>query len=414
MQRNDSNTFTIRVFNKEYYDKAFDEIRKIPISWFPSRITEFIRKKLSSNIFLVNPLEKETLTSLLVYRARVLKKGEQVDENKVSHFSYPPKKIGDRILAMGRANRIGQQVFYGTIDKHTAIIEVSDNIIENDSIVYISTWEIKDVEKHTNMKVLFSGLSVDKDSYAAVFMRMVENNFNKAFQNMPEPHRTNFYYAQKKYQELFTSTGKKFYHISSSIVHDVFVRYLKQKVNVPIIAYPSVAKKKESINFAIRKDFVDSHLRLKQIDKVRVTSIKNEEITFTGLKRAIVKDGKIVWLKLDVQIEDINYKSVSLYTEVPEEPKRFVHVQDNEKLLCCCDKHFFSAKHYVENMLKLTTEQIIHKLTHSIPIADFDEKATLKYHMAIPTQQDIFIKTTEKMNPIYFIGLNINCNLEYR
>lgn len=406
--------FTIEVFTKEYYDEVFEKIVKIPANWYPSKITEFIRKKMFSRIFMVLPIKAELLKSFEIYRARVLSEGEQIDENNISSFSYPPRKINGKLIKMGRVNRKGQQVFYGSVDKHTTIIELDSLINLDESVVYISTWGIKNVETGVNMKAIFSGLNVDKDSYSAVFTRMVDNGFKKIFQNIPEPHLENLHYAQKKYQELFTSSGKKLYHISSSIAHEIFVRYMKQKVNVPIIAYPSVAKKKESINFAIKKKFVDSHLYLKRIDKVLITSIKNEELNYKGLRRAIVENDKIKWLNLDVQVEPINYESVFLYLEESKEPKRHIHIQDNDKLLSCCENHSFSAKHYIENMMKLSEEQIIHYLTNSIPIDDFEKKTKLNYLMAIPPNQDIFIKTTEKLNPVYFIGLNIDFTLEYK
>lgn len=407
------NKFTIEVFSKEYYDKAFDEIKKIPSSWNPSKITRYIREKLSSSIFFVQQQDKQVIESLSLHRARVMNKGEVIDENDISNFRYPPRKINGKMLAMGRANRTGQQVFYSSIDKHTTIVELQPYINKNESIVYISTWGIKNIKKKINMKLLFSGLSVDKDSYAEVFRKSVERGFNKLFQQMPEPHKQNLFYAQKKYQELFTSEGEEYYHISSSIIHDIFVRYLEQKADVPIVAYPSVAKKKESINFAIRKDFFDKHMYLKRVDKIIVKSIEKEEINMTGIGRAVEENGKLKWLKLKVTLAPINYKSVYLYIEASDKPTRFLHVQDYDMLLKCCEEHSFSAQHYLENMRKLSKQQISEAVTKSIPVPDFDKKHEGNYLMVIPTEGEIFLKTDKKMVPIYFIGINVEFTLEY-
>jgi hypothetical protein len=404
---------TIEVFTKDYYDKAFEQIKQVPLSWNPSKITRFIREKLSSSIFLVQQQEKKVIESMSLYRARVMKEGEVIDEDDISNFRYPPRRINGKMLPMGRANRTGQQVFYASIDKHTTIVELQPYISKNESIVYLSTWGIKDIDEIVNMKLLFSGLSVDKDSYAEIFRKSVERGFNHLFQQMPESQRKNLFYAQKKYQELFTSEGEEYYHISSSIIHDIFVRYKQQRVNVPIVAYPSVAKKKESINFAIRKDFFDKHIYLKRLDKIIVKSIAKEEIEMTGIGRAIEEGGKLRWLKLKVTIKPINYKSVSLYIESAEEPKKYLHVQDNDELLRCCEKHAFSAKHYLENMRKLSAHQISEAVTKTIPVADFDEKHEGIHHMAIPTEGGIFLKTDKKMVPIPFVGINVEFTLEY-
>lgn len=409
-----SDKFTIKIFSKEYYDKAFEEIKQIPKTWPPSKVTEFVRKKLSSSIFLVQQQDKNAIESINLHRARVMEMGQVIDENDISNYHYPPRKRKNgKMLPMGRANRIGQQVFYASIDKHTTIIELQPDIIQNESIIYLSTWGIKDIERSVNMKLLFSGLSVDKDSYAEIFSKSMEQGFNQLFQQMPEPHKSNLSYAQKKYQELFTSEGDEYYHISSSIVHDIFVKYLKQKVNVPIIVYPSVAKKKESINFAIRRDFFDKHIYLKRVDKIIVKSIAKEEINMTVIERAIVENAKLKWLKLRVTIKPINYKSISLYIESKENPEKFYHIQDNDNLLRCCEKHTFSAQHYLENMRKLSMKEIMNTVTKTIPVADFDERYEGVYHMATNTVQDIFFQSTKGMIPIYFIGINIEFTLEY-
>ena len=51
LNNSSNNKLTIEVFSREYYDKAFDEIEKIPSTWSPSKITAFIRYEIEySNI----------------------------------------------------------------------------------------------------------------------------------------------------------------------------------------------------------------------------------------------------------------------------------------------------------------------------------------------------------------------------
>jgi hypothetical protein len=76
LNNSSNNKLTIEVFSKEYYDKAFDEIEKTPSNWYPSKITEFIRKKLNTRISLVLPIKKELFKTYEIHRARVLKDGE--------------------------------------------------------------------------------------------------------------------------------------------------------------------------------------------------------------------------------------------------------------------------------------------------------------------------------------------------
>ncbi|MBA3704728.1 MAG: hypothetical protein H0W84_02175 [Bacteroidetes bacterium] len=246
-----------KIYPKAEYDKIFEEIKAIPVDWEPQKIVNFIKEKINFPLTFAHELSEEMLSKFPIYRARVQKVGEKkIDENDVKEFSYQPNP---ELCEMRRCNRKWQQVFYGAGDENTAIYESKKDIIVGESIVYLSNWEIKECSEPVLMHMLFYGLPEDTDNYASIMSTSLNKSILEMFQNIREEVRECLFYYLKKYQELFTSSNEQYYHISSSIIHEIFeelsTKQISNKndrfVNMPIVSYPSVAKYRTTVNFVL-------------------------------------------------------------------------------------------------------------------------------------------------------------------
>lgn len=398
--------------DKKDCDLIFEEIKQIPNYWSPKRITDKIHEKLSLTLILGRLIEKETIKAIPIYRLRIPKPGEKFDETMLSEFSYPPKKF----CKMQRCNRNGEQVFYASADPHATFLELSDGV-KPGTIAYISKWGIKEEAENFFMRFLFYGIPEDEKNYASIMANGMQEEFHKIFKNMPDMPRDSLSYIQKKFQELFTAKGKEYYHISSAIVRHMFVNGRKKNpnFNMPVIAYPSVAKDKKGVNFVFRKDFVDKYFYLKYIDKVIVNSVEMDKVNHSPISRGIMVDGKIKWMKFRISIDKIDYDSAILSNdEFPNESANLIPIKSNEEVLSCCPEHRFSLKSYLHDT-NINDDFLLNAI-RDVPMQGLDnENSDTRPNMFfLKVEHDLFYNQNfGEEGRVKFIGVPVTYKLEY-
>jgi hypothetical protein len=355
--------------SKEAYDKLFNDIYNISKDLPPEEIVSQIQQKITLALLWIRTMNRDALENFPLYRIRVQRVGEIINENKISEFYYPPNP------AIGRANIAGQQVFYASADPHTPFHEKKDEIKVGKSVVYASYWGIRNCPEEVHMRSLFFGVPVnEKKDYASIMAEGLNEQAEKYFDQIPEEARDLFAYCQRLYTELFIIDSKDYYHLSSAIAHDTFVSALKQKADVPIITYPSVAKDKRAINFVIRKDFADKYLYLKHVDKMLVTDLGEETVKCTPITRGYVKNGEIEWRTIKVKVEKVHYEEAWICTEKLGRP-----LQPGECLTNCCIKHKVSLEEFMKK--NNLTEDFLAKGITEIPEGLIDSVLSVSQKM---------------------------------
>lgn len=388
------------VYSKAYYDEAFEEIKKIPYSTSVNDINNFIRHKLGIIIYQYLEHTGVGIEQFPIYRVRSVSKEEQINETQSSEFHYPPIEY----CSLGRCNRQGFQVFYSSGDFNTPFIESQDRINVNESTVYLSKWQIKPELKTIKVYYFFLGIDTDLKNHAAIMATGLQENFENHLKNFNNSEKELFIYGQKKLRELFTSETKEYYHITSALAHAVFEELKIKGVNMPIIAYPSVAKSKTSVNFAINKDFVDQYLYVKEIYKGIVTEISKNDVLYSIEAKGYGDSNTniISWKKTKNVLEPINYSDV-VYLFEGEEKMRTL--ENNEWLT------YSNNKIHVEvllNKIGYSKENILRNLDEypiKIDKNNFgDNEEKFEFAIPIKLEEEIFLNKTQQK----LIGLTLH------
>jgi hypothetical protein len=408
MENETENQFTFTVYSdKSEYDKILTEIRQIAKDLPPEEIIRQIQNKFSLGIILGSSLKRENLEMFKFYRARAVDPGESIDETSISQFYYNPTP------KLGRANLEGQPVFYASADKNTPFHELKNQILPQKTIVYLSVWSISGQPDTVYMRNLFLGIPEGKDrSYASIMASGISAKYEQTFSEMSGDLRENFIYGQKKYNEIFTTEGNDYYHVSSAIAYNTLISALKQGVDLPILSYPSVAKEKDSVNFAIRKDFADKYLRLDEVHKVVVKQLNDNSVTFYPISRGLVKNGRVEWKDYDIKITKVHYDLAQITHDPTEPPQGLFKLNKEEPALACCAKHSYSVQQYLEGKgINKLLPEIIRREQINI---DYDHlPTTLNYMVVIPTEKIYLRDNISDSGKITYIGVPVSYTAGY-
>ncbi|MCC6180755.1 MAG: RES family NAD+ phosphorylase [Bacteroidia bacterium] len=393
----EKNQINFKVYSKAKYDRIMKDLLDISKTWGPKKISNYIRKNFSITFMPILPLPQDAIEKFPFYRVRVWNENDTlIDESNPKSFSYPPKKF----MGLGRANRKGMQVLYGAGDEHTAFHEKKKEITQGKSIVYLIKWGIKKEVDSVLMRSLFLGISTEKDSYAAIMSRSLEEGLKEHFEKWPTEAKKLFLYGQKKYNDLFCVEGNQYYHITSSMTYDTFVLGAKQNVHIPIVAYPSVSKDKSSVNFVIRKDFVDKNMYIKEVQKLVVKKFNNNKIETSLIAKGELIDNKIRWKKIKATLKEINYDSVKIILNFNQESLR--NLEQHEKITLCCKNHEMSLKDYLDKN-NINENTIMTQLPNT-EIVTNDKKLPMIVSSVIvaPTEGNLYVSNkimeTEKIS----------------
>lgn len=343
------NQFTLKVYKKEYYDRAFLEIEKLPTSLSPEEINLEISKRMDLTMIPVHMAKKAMLESLDLFRLRIPKPTDIFDDNQIPSFYYPPDC---EIIPQGRANIAKQQVFYASLDGNTPFHELSNQIIPNETICYLSVWGFQNLPEITHVRNLFLGIPPGiEDNLASLMATGLTEQIEQMLSTLPENLSEDFLYGQKKYSALFSSSSE-YYHLSSAIAYNTFISSQEQGASMPILTYPSVAKNKSSVNMAIRKEYADNHLFLKEVYMVVLTEFGEKICKTQVAKKGVVKDGIIKWSQ-----PLFKYEIKNLFYSEDGSRENAKALVDNEFYTTCCFDHKLTIPEVLER-ISITDEKI--------------------------------------------------------
>jgi hypothetical protein len=397
---------SFKVFTKKEYDLFFEEFKQIPKETPPEQIIQQLYNTLRFNVSFLRKWTGTALSNFRFYRIRT-SEVELSDERKGNkqEYSYPPLPN-----KRGRLNAIGTQVFYSSGDAHTTIHETAKQII-SEPFVYLSKWGLKDCVKPFFVNQMFFS-PTDKDSYSAILAQGIRERFDEMVAHLPETERENFAYALELYEDLFTSNGENFYHITAAIASNSFAtsqRIVGTEVivEVPIIAYPSVAKNKTAPNFALRKDFVDKYLCLKEVDQIMITELNEEKVKYNPQKRGVMRDGVLSWIDFNIKLETIHYDKAGYWGCT--EPDKFISLNNPSEisLTSCCKDHGFSIKEYIE--ASGIIERFISEL-NEVPqqLPDFELITKVDFAFRFSPNKDLYnVRDISPTGKIKYIGMPI-------
>lgn len=385
--KNDKNKPSkFNVYSKEYYDNLFEAIRKIPKNISPDEINKFIRENLSVITFHIRQHKKDIIKAFPIYRIRAIDEKTVIDETSICQFCYPPEELA----YIGRCNRDGYQVLYASGDKTTPFYEVK-NIEKDKTVIYLTKWKINESLESVNVYYFFLGIDETADNYASVMASGIKESLDNVLKNFSEEQKEKFLYGQTLFRELFTSEGDEYYHITSAIIHNIFEKAKMQGFDIPIVAYPSVAKNKTAVNFVFRKDFVDENMYLEEIYKGTLSELTDKGVNFTTKGKGKIENGKILWLPLKAKVEQIKFDDILLHIG---ETKTLRKLEANEFLTECCEEHKMGLKEYLEynNITYETMLEYFHKQPVTIDKDNYGaNKEVYDYKIVIDTEGSTFL-----------------------
>ncbi|KZK76882.1 hypothetical protein PsW64_04727 [Pseudovibrio sp. W64] len=189
-------------------------------------------------------------------------------------FSYAPKP---EYCSKGRCNNEGEQVFYGSTSIATCINELKG--IKIGDCVRVGRWEM------TAPLMYINYLTQDPES---------KTKEAKIFNVLAE---------------FFSTEGNKYYEHTIMLTEMAFEAKLRlsqvssEVSQINAIAYPSTLKTGKNpapINMAIRKAFVDGHMKLLYCWHYEVTGISNDSYEVKKVASGDVTDGAIKWTRSEI------------------------------------------------------------------------------------------------------------------
>lgn len=377
-----------QVFSETQYDKIVEELLQITSDWKPEQISKLVSKKFSLTLIPGQPLMKNVVQSFPFYRIRIWNVSQDpIDENDPKEFSYPPDKSK---IKLGRANLAGMQVLYGSGDPHTPFHELKKDIFPEKSVIYMSKWGIKPEAENAIMRNLFLGIPFDdRESYAAIMARAIDEGVKEHLKKWPSDIKEKFLYGQKKYNELFCAEGELYYHVTSAMVHEHFNSDSKNGISIPIVTYPSVAKNRDSVNFAIKKEFVDKFMYIKEVQKIVVKEIKDETINATLLSKGTVVDGKFNWQTIHAKLDNVDYKNAKVVFN--SDAKAATDLKDEDRITTCCKDHGMTIQQFFEKC-NITEQKIIQGFSNTdLGSFEGDFPVTVQRGIIAPTKGNVYL-----------------------
>lgn len=207
------------------------------------------------------------------------------DKFNIDCYSYKrPKKNVER----NRANIKETPVFYCATDPKLAIEESK---FLDTKIVFLSKWNLN-LENERYFPIFY-----ETRNRRSTISNMMNDSISELTKDWDEEPKSWYLNKLKKFTDLFTYDGNKFYNISSAIAHKCLFE-IGQLSKDSILVYPSVSKRGNKFNFAIKPEFVDNKLKcnLTSIAKVQLLGKKINVIS-----QAIIIDNDIYW-------NDFSYK----------------------------------------------------------------------------------------------------------
>jgi len=189
---------------------------------------------------------------IYLYRSRIVsEKPEYLHE-----LTYPPAKY---VTDYGRANDIGQSMFYGSISRNVPYFEMGATA--GDKLV-MSVWK-------TNSKLLLNHIG-----FTETIFKMLRSNRNldsiypfvKGMHNFNDLNELAYNYLAAAFSRKISKDEKYLYKVSVAISKKLLMGDL-----IPGILYPTIAMSGNSDNIVLKPSYVDEHLEFIAVEYIEVT-----------------------------------------------------------------------------------------------------------------------------------------------
>lgn len=212
----------------------------------------------------------------------------------IRFLKYPPQ---NKVTKYGRANLIGQSVFYCTTNPITALNEIKPKIGD---LVTTSTWRQKENDYFLKIIPIFKITSLNTITHNELSVRF-KLGYENALQQYPKE-------VAEQIDELLKFISEGFakdvdynnnYDYALSAYYANKILYDFEKGMIDALIYPSVADKLEFSNLAIKPDIVENHFDIYHVEEGIVRRAPNEKggnyfLEGTFWSRTF-RDGVIVW-----------------------------------------------------------------------------------------------------------------------
>ena len=334
------------VFTKEVIDKQFEEIVKnCTEDLTPRELMSFFHQTLVNRIMPAMIYDKDSYGPTLY---RVTKVYPDFDPSLKRSYSYPPSP------GRGRANIEGHPVFYASLDFMTALTEMKDRI-EVDEIFYISKWKLKFSQETIAHHLILNSDTIKEGHQLNKIAKNHHNQLAGMVAGVQEELSNGFTYAVEKIGDLYMSSSEEMYHITAAYSHELL--YSDQdRIDVPIICYPSVENHQNSINWAIHPRFVDSdNMQLEEVFEISFSENKikeNGQLKFNIHRKGFNKNNNIQdWKILDFEITEIGFDDLQVFTYSKElykstEASELIVINNNMPLRIWLEKEINNKDFY--------------------------------------------------------------------
>lgn len=404
-----NNNFNFRVFSKETIDKQFDEIQeKLKPSMNNKLILKEFHRILYNRILptLTYDSESDVFTVF-----RITKPWSTFDIENPNSYSYNPDPKDN-----GRAHTIGFPVFYGSIDPYTAFSEMKNSLKINDTF-YLSRWKIKFKSKTNVHSLIINSSTKNSDHILNAVIKRLHQGLKEMVKNMPDEFKEGYIYAVEKMGDLFTTKGSTNYHITSAYSHEILYDSKTKGLHIPIILYPSVENRLNSINWAIHPSIVDSNeMKLQDVFELSLeennTNNNKENVSVLIHKKgAVGSKSKISWQIPHFTEFKIDYDKLSVRTYNNE----IIIGKQVSKLKI--NKTNASIRNLLDNNInrKQVQEKLPEITSNSQTDSELDfEKETFKWNLNLQFEHGNEIETTKGKSCINLIQVPISWTRKYK
>lgn len=211
-----------------------------------------------------------------IFRGRICSKPAMVSELK-----YPPKEV---VLNYGRANDIGQSMFYGTIGREIPFFELDPK--EGDTIA-ISLWK-------TTADLMLNHVGYTaKTAEALKSKRDFVNMYDFIKQMAQTGNRiiSAYDYLASAFTRKVNKNKAYYYKLSIAITNKLLGTPLSG------IMYPTISYSGDADNIVLIPEFVDKHLELVSVEFVKISMGEDGKLVGNILDTAssFTKEGTIQW-----------------------------------------------------------------------------------------------------------------------
>ena len=220
--------------------------------------------------------------------------GDNKRIEETTFLKYPPAAI---ISKHGRANLIGQSVFYSTSNPITAMNEMKPKIGD---LITTTIWKQKENDYYLKISPIFKLTSLN-----GIVHNELSLKFKMAYENSIKQHPKE---TAEQIDELLQFVAECFakdveygnnfdYTLSAFFANKILHEF--QGGTIEALVYPSVADKLDFSNVAIKPNVLDEQFELYQVDEGVLVGIPDGSgggfsIEGTGWSRTFT-DGKIDW-----------------------------------------------------------------------------------------------------------------------